>query len=360
MSHQPIVFEEWKTADDALIAVARLNTPKALNSLSLEMIRMLTPMLKRWADDDRVRAVWIEAEGDKAFCAGGDIVALYRSMTEPQSVGGKSEGEAFFTEEYEMDHLIHSFPKPVVCWGHGIVMGGGIGIMAGASHRVVTEASMLAMPESSIGLYPDVAAGWFLNRAPGRTGLFLGLTGARMNAADALFVGLADRFIKHELKAEVVADLVAQNWQDKDAFAVVGSVLRQHENQSASELPKSHVRTHFDEINRVTDADSLTDMVAQMKELSSAEGWLGKATRPLEAASPTSLALCWQHLRNCRQDSLSEVLAKELTLSVNCLSKGEFAEGVRALLIDKDKQPRWRYASLAEMDSEWIDSFFTN
>jgi enoyl-CoA hydratase/carnithine racemase len=359
-SHQPIVFEEWKTADGALIAVARLNTPKALNSLSLEMIRMLTPQLKSWAEDDRVRAVWIEAEGDRAFCAGGDIVALYRSMTEPQSDSGVSEGVAFFTEEYEMDYLIHSFPKPVVCWGHGLAMGGGVGIMAGASHRVVTETSKLAMPESSIGLYPDVAAGWFLNRAPGRTGLFLGLTGARMNAADAIFVGLADRFIKHELKAAVVADLTARNWQGEDAFAVVGSVLRQHENQSADVLPESPVRTHFDEINRVTDADSLTDMVAQMRELSSGDGWLAKSTQPLKAASPTSLTLCWQHLRNCRQDSLSEVLAKELTLSKNCLSKGEFAEGVRALLIDKDKQPRWRYASLAEMDSKWIDSFFEN
>jgi enoyl-CoA hydratase/carnithine racemase len=120
------------------------------------------------------------------------------------------------------------------------------------------------------------------------------------------------------------------------------------------------VRAHFDEINRVTDADSLADMVAQMMALSSGDGWLAKATRSLEAASPTSLALCLQHMRNCRLDSLSEVLDKELILSKNCLSKGEFAEGVRALLIDKDKQPRWRYASLAEMDSEWIDSFFEN
>jgi enoyl-CoA hydratase/carnithine racemase len=358
MSDQPIVFEEWKTADGALIALARLNTPKALNTLSLEMVRILTPQLKSWAADDRFRAVWIEAEGDKAFCTGGDIVALYRSMTEPQSESGVSEGAAFFTEEYEMDYLIHSFPKPVVCWAHGLAMGGGVGIIAGASHRVVTEASMLAMPESSIGLYPDVAAGWFLNRAPGRSGLFLGLTGARMNAADAIFVGLADRFIKHELKAAVIADLTARYWQGEDAFAVVGSVLRQHENKSVDALPESPVRTHFDEINLVTDADSLIDIVAQMKELASGDGWLAKSTRPLKTASPTSLALCWQHLRNCRLDSLRKVLAKELALSKNCLSKGEFAEGVRALLIDKDKQPRWRYASLAEMDSDWINSFF--
>ncbi|MBW7472615.1 enoyl-CoA hydratase/isomerase family protein [Marinobacter sp. M216] len=355
MSDQPIVFEEWTTGDDALIAVARLNTPKALNSLSLEMIRLLTPQLKRWAEDDRIRAVWLEAEGDKAFCAGGDIVALYRSMTEPQ---GASEGEAFFTEEYELDYLIHTFPKPVVCWGHGIVMGGGMGILEGASHRVVTESSKLAMPEITIGLYPDVAAGWFLNRTPGRTGLFLGLTGARMNGADALFTGLADRFIKHELKAGVVTELRQRKWQGEDAHAVVGSVLRQFEQQSAEAMPESPVRTHFDEINRVTDADSLVAVVSQLKELSGGDGWVAKATKSLASASPTSLTLVWHHLHNCKHDGLKEVLDKELVLSQKCLSKGEFAEGIRALLIDKDQQPRWRYASLAEMDSAWIDDFF--
>jgi len=355
MSDQPIIFEEWQTADGTLIAVARLNAPKALNSLSLEMIRLLTPQLRRWAEDDRVGAVWLEAEGDKAFCAGGDIVALYRSMTEPQAV---SAGETFFAEEYQLDYLIHTFPKPVVCWGHGIVMGGGMGIMEGASHRVVTEGSRLAMPEITIGLYPDVGAGWFLNRTPGRTGLFLGLTGARMNGADALFVGLADRFIRHELKPAVVTELKQRSWLGEDAHGVVSSVLRQYEQQSADALPDSPVRTHYDEINRVTDADSLDAVIRQLGELAGGEGWVAKATRSLANASPTSLALVWRHLQGCRHDSLREVLDKELVLSRNCLSKGEFAEGIRALLIDKDQQPRWHYASLAEMDSAWIDDFF--
>jgi len=355
MSDQPIVFEEWNTGDDALIAVARLNTPKALNSLSLEMIRLLTPQLKRWAEDPRICAVWLEAEGDKAFCAGGDIVALYRSMTEPN---GNGEGEAFFTEEYELDYLIHTFPKPLVCWGHGIVMGGGMGIMEGASHRVVTEKSKLAMPEITIGLYPDVAAGWFLNRTPGRTGLFLGLTGARMNGADAVFTGLADRFIKHELKAEVISELKQQRWQGENPHAVVGGVLRRFEQQSTDALPESPIRTHFDEINRVTDADTLEAVVSQLSELSGGDSWVAKATKSLASASPTSLALVWRHLHGCRHKSLKEVLDTELVMSQKCLGKGEFAEGIRALLIDKDQQPRWRYASLAEMDSAWIDDFF--
>lgn len=354
MSDQPIVFEEWQTGDGAVIGAIRLNNPRALNSLSLEMIRMLAPQLSRWADDSNVKAVWLDAEGDKAFCAGGDIVALYRSMTEPQ--GG--EGDAFFTEEYELDYQIHTYPKPVVCWGHGIVMGGGMGLMQGASHRIVTEGSKLAMPEITIGLYPDVAAGWFLNRAPGRTGLFLGLTGARINGRDAVFTGLADRFIRHDLKPEVIETLKQQNWLNADADGVVSSVMRQFEIRSADVMPESPVREHFDDINRVTDGDSLEAVVDQLQELSGGDGWLARSTKALDSASPTSMALVWSHLKRCRQDSLKEVLEKELVISKNCLRKGEFAEGIRALLIDKDQQPRWRYASLGEMNAEWIDGFF--
>ncbi|SFM13571.1 enoyl-CoA hydratase/isomerase family protein [Marinobacter zhejiangensis] len=361
MSSNAVVFEEWNVSGGR-VAVARLNTPKSLNALSLEMIRLLTPKMQQWQQDDEVLAVWLEAEGDKAFCAGGDIVALYRDMIEPQPVGSDGGlGQAFFTEEYVLDQLIHTFGKPVVCWGHGIVMGGGIGLMAGASHRVVTERSMLAMPEAAIGLYPDVGAGWFLNRMPGRTGLFLGLTGARLNGADALFVGLADRFISHELKAGVIAGLQAADWQQASADGVVNQVLRQFERDSAAAKPESPVREHLDVINRLTDADSLEGIVAQLKaagEGSDASEWLSKSTRSLGGASPTSQAVFWRHLTLARQMSLSEVFNLELGLSLKCLSKGEFAEGVRALLIDKDQQPRWRYPALNDIDPAWIEDFF--
>ncbi|MBB5321406.1 enoyl-CoA hydratase/isomerase family protein [Marinobacter oulmenensis] len=356
MSDQTLVFEEWKTPGDGCIAVARLNAPRSLNSLSLEMINLLRPQLQRWAEDPRVKAVWLESEGDKAFCAGGDIVALYRSMTESGSAG---EGERFFTEEYQLDYQIHTFPKPIVCWGNGIVMGGGIGLMVGASHRVVTEHSRLAMPEVNIGLYPDIGAGWFLNRMPGHTGLFLGLTGARINGPDALFTGMADRFIRHELKAEVIQALTRAEWQGQPAHVVVGSVLRQFEQHSAGAMPESPVRTHYDDINRAVDADTLEQAVHQLMELAGRDDWLGKATKGLAGASPTSMALMWRHYHRSRLDSLAQVFDKELVLSCNCLRKGEFAEGVRALLIDKDLQPRWRYPTLAEVDSDWIDDFFS-
>ncbi|MBE0486413.1 enoyl-CoA hydratase/isomerase family protein [Marinobacter sp.] len=356
MSEQPIIFEEWTTIGGELIAVARLNTPRNLNSLSMEMIHLLKPQLTRWAEDPKVCAVWLEAEGDKAFCAGGDIVSLYRSMTEPGKLG---DGDQFFTEEYELDYQIHTFPKPVICWGHGIVMGGGIGLMVGASHRVVTEQSKLAMPEVSIGLYPDIGAGWFLNRMPGRTGLFLGLTGARMNAADALFTGMADRFVKQELKAKVVDTLVAADWRGADSHTVVSQVLRRFEQQSQSAALESPVRQHYDQIQQATDADSLEQVVSRLQEFGSRNDWLGKSVKGLAAASPTSLALHWQHYHRSRLHSLAQVLDNELVMARQCLRKGEFAEGIRALLIDKDMQPRWRYAALGEIDNSWVDEFFS-
>ncbi len=360
MSEQPIVFEEWPLRDGrhGRLGVARLAMPRALNALSMDMIEQLGPQLARWSADDAIKAVWLEGEGDKAFCAGGDVIALYRDMTEPRSSSEESYGERFFRKEYELDYQIHTFPKPVICWGHGIVMGGGMGLMAGASHRVVTEGSRLAMPEVGIGLYPDVGAGWFLNRMPGRSGIFLGLTGAHMNAADALFVGLADRFIRHQDKAAVAQALQEADWSVEPAHITVSQVLRRAERESQPALPESPVREHFDTLQSLTDADTVTDVVASIRAYTGDSRWLGKAAAALSSASPTSMAIIWRHLQVSRTASLAEVLNSERGLSVQCLRKGEFAEGIRALLIDKDQQPRWRYPSLEEMDPAWIDDFF--
>lgn len=356
MSDQPIVFDQWTAADGSVIAVARINSPRNLNSLSLDMIRLLAPKLDQWAEDPTVCAVWLEAEGDKAFCAGGDIVSLYRSMTEP---GGGNLGRDFFREEYALDYRIHTFPKPVICWGHGIVMGGGIGLMVGASHRVVTERSRLAMPEVNIGLYPDVGGGWFLNRMPGKTGLFLGLTGAHLNGPDAIFAGMADRFIRHDLKPSVVDALCQSDWAAAPATVVVGRVLRDAEQRSAADRPDSPLQAHQATIGQALDAQTLPEAVAGLAGLVGREDWLGKATKGLAGASPTSMALVWRHLESCRLDGLKTVFDKELDLSVRCLEKGEFAEGVRALLIDKDQQPRWHYPSVDGLEERWIDGFFT-
>ncbi|WP_334167975.1 enoyl-CoA hydratase/isomerase family protein, partial [Achromobacter mucicolens] len=190
----PVLFEERSAANGMRFGIATLNAPQTLNGLSLEMVDLLADRLDAWARDPGVALVVLQGAGDKAFCAGGDLHGLYRSMTENTGKPSWSNTYArtFFEREYRLDYRIHTYPKPVLCWGHGIVMGGGIGLMMGASHRVVSETSRLAMPEVSIGLFPDVGGSWLLNRMPGRSGVFLALTGAQLNTSDAFFAGLAD------------------------------------------------------------------------------------------------------------------------------------------------------------------------
>ena len=186
-----VLFREHEGTNGCRIGHATLNAEKSLNALTLDMVDQLYEKLNLWRDDPAIVAVVLDGAGERAFCAGGDIRRLRQSVID-SDYGVNPYGEQFFAREYRLDYLIHRFGKPVLCWGSGIVMGGGIGLLAGASHRVVTQGSRLAMPEISIGLFPDVGAGWFLNRMPGKVGLFLGLTGLRMNAGDALFTGLGN------------------------------------------------------------------------------------------------------------------------------------------------------------------------
>ena len=203
-----VLFEELPTACGRSVGVATLNAPAALNALSLSMVRALTPMLRQWAYDNAIVGVVLQGAGEKAFCAGGDLRELYESLrANPGEPSDYARG--FFAEEYQLDYLIHTFDKPILCWGHGIVMGGGIGLMSGASHRVVTSQSRLAMPEITVGLYPDVGGSWLLRRMPGRLGLFLALTGASRNASDALFCGRAYRDLSAGARAEGAAAIQA-------------------------------------------------------------------------------------------------------------------------------------------------------
>ena len=197
--NQVVLFQEISSNNGKKVAVITLNSPQSLNALSDDMISLIYPKLKQWKNQDDIVAVFLQGQGDKAFCAGGDIVHMYNDITADK--GNYSSGvEKYFANEYELDYFIHTFEKPFIVWGNGIVMGGGLGLMVGGSHRVVTEKSRIAMPEISIGLYPDVGGSYFLNRMPNNCGMFLGLTGASINAADAKYCHLADYFIASENK----------------------------------------------------------------------------------------------------------------------------------------------------------------
>ena len=353
-----VIITEPATADGRRIGRATLNAPASLNALSLDMVNLLYPKLKAWIRDPDIVAIVLDSTGDRAFSAGADIRDLYHSMREYGSAPNPYAQHFFFTE-YALDYRIHTCPKPLLCWGHGIVMGGGLGLLAGASHRVVTPQSRLAMPEISIGLFPDVGGSWFLNRLPGRAGLVLGLTGAPMNASDALFAGMADFCIDDASRQAVLDDILQSRWGTDAAAnkAQMTRLLDRHESQA--ELAPSNLRRHFDLIRKTVGMASLKDTAERLLALpTEGDEWLARAVDTFRRGSPTSAALAWELQQRCRHRSLADVFRIEYNVTISCCAAHDFAEGVRALLIDKDRNPQWNPPTLDAVASSFIESHF--
>lgn len=352
-----VLFSTLRTASGHAFGRATLNVAGSLNALSLAMVDLLDARLTAWAADPQVAGVLLDAAGDKAFCAGGDVVGLYRSIRATPPGELPVEAAAFFEREYRLDHRIHRYPKPLLCWGHGIVMGGGIGLMSGASHRVVTPRTRLAMPEIGIGLYPDVGGSWLLPRLPGGAGLFLALTGASINAADALQAGLADAALRHEDQGAVLEAIAAAAWRgEREADAAQLSHLLERVGAGV-ELPPSPLRLHAGRITEVIGHDRLVDIAPRLAALADdGDPWLAQAATAFTKGSPTSAVLGFEMQRRARHLSLAEVFRLEWNASVGCCLHHDFAEGVRALLVDKDKRPRWQPATLAEVEDALIDA----
>ncbi|MGB2254102.1 MAG: enoyl-CoA hydratase/isomerase family protein [Spongiibacter marinus] len=355
---QDVLFEERDTASGQKLGIVTLNVEKTLNSLNLGMVEAMLTQLAEWRDRRDIACLFITAAGEKAFCAGGDVQALYRSATE--TPGGPCEyAERFFEQEYRLDYALHQFAKPVVVWGHGIVMGGGLGIFAAGSYRVVTEKSRLAMPEITIGLYPDVGGSYFLNHMPGQCGRFLALTGASFNGRDALYLGLAEGFIENSRRDDVLAAMANELWSDdvSDNHERLYSLMASHIEASQAALPEANVEPAAPIINQLCEGDDIAAIKA-ITELSSDNPWLQKAAATLSAGSPLSARLILEQLRRADGLSLREVFRAELVLSTNVVRNSDFAEGVRALLIDKDKNPQWRHSSYEAIDSAEVGAYF--
>lgn len=358
----PVLFEECAAGGGARIGVATLNAAKTLNGLSLDMARLLDARLAQWAHDEAIVLVVLQGAGEKAFCAGGDLHGLYQSMLAFRNSGSadiRSNAYAaeFFATEYRLDYRIHTYPKPLLCWGHGIVMGGGIGLMSGASHRVVSERSKLAFPEITIGLYPDVGGSWLLNRVPDRGGLFLALTGAPLNAGDAIHAGLADCYIEEAKRAAVVDALLAQEWNGGATHnrQRLTALLRDFESPPTPGPLQRNAQT----IAAICAHDDLQTIAAAIEELASDDAWLQQAKTTLAAGSPGSARLGYELQRRAATLSLADTFRLEYIASLHCAAHGDFAEGIRALLIDKDRSPRWNPATLAAATSAWAARFFT-
>lgn len=356
-----VLFQELSCDNGKKIAVATLNAERSLNALSGRMIDLLVPQLQSWQSDEQVAAVILQGAGEKAFCAGGDIVTLYQAMaSEPGEYAPAIE--AYFSKEYQLDYLIHRFEKPVLVWGSGIVLGGGLGIMVGASHKVVTETSRIAMPEISIGLFPDVGGSWFLNRMPGQAGLFLGLTGAAINAGDAKYVGLADYFVLGDKKQQLIESLQRVNWGNTIALnhEKLSNAILEMELLSSGQLPLSQIRAHQTLINEVTGSDQVTHIVDAILAVDIDDKWFNKAQKTLKHGSAISAHIVHQQLKRGKSLSLADCFRIELNLAVKCGQFGEFMEGVRALLIDKDQRPQWKFNTIHDVDPSVIEWFFAD
>ncbi|MFC4313223.1 enoyl-CoA hydratase/isomerase family protein [Steroidobacter flavus] len=353
-------FEEIPTQHGLRLGIAKLNAEKSLNALSLPMIRALYPQLRRWANDPEIACVVLHGAGEKAFCAGGDIRSLYHALKEQPGALPHPMALEFFAEEYRLDYSIHRYPKPILVWGSGIVLGGGLGLMAGASHRVVTETSRIAMPEVTIGLFPDVGASWFLRRMPIRLGLFMALTGVQINGRDAVVGGLADYFLRASDREALFARLPSAKWtaDAKENRDVLSALLREFASQATGVMPASNFKAYEQEIQSFGRGDSAEEMISRIARYDGNEEWLLRAAKTLAAGSPTSAILGFELQRRAQHLDLADTLRMELIVALQCCSRPDLTEGVRALLIDKDHKPQWRPRTLAEVTPEWIDGHF--
>ncbi|MGP9797359.1 enoyl-CoA hydratase/isomerase family protein [Halomonas sp. 86] len=357
-----VLFTEHATQDGHTVVEIKLNAERSLNALTLDMIDAILPQLDAWEADERVVAILLDSAGEKAFCAGGDVVTLYKAIN---GEADPSFPERFFEREYRLDYRLHTYRKPIICWGSGIVMGGGMGLLSASSHRVVTETSRLAMPEVTIGLYPDVGASWFLNRLPNGMGRFLAMTGAQINASDALYLGLADRGIASHRREELLQQLTSATWgsgEKTDAHGVVNQALRELEQASKAEFAalETPIRHFAPLIRELMDHDTVEQRVAAVLAVESEDKWFSKAQKTLAHGSPVSIRLIHEQLTRAKHMSLAEVFQAELALSVQCCRHREFPEGVRALLVDKDGLPGWTYSAVGEVEDHFMDALLAS
>ena len=321
-----------------------MNRPKALNTLTLGMVRAIARTLDEWKHDPAVHLVILDGAGEKALCAGGDVLSLYDSRGE-----GSSLARTFWREEYHLNALIHRFPKPYVAIQDGIVMGGGIGLSGHAQHRIVTERSMLAMPETGLGLIPDVGGTWLLGHAAGELGVYLGLTGARMSGADAIQAGFSGTFAPVAALAGLKAELADPNGRPVDE--IIDALSDEHP------VPASPLMALKPKIDKFFAASSDEDILSALQ--TTTDAWAQKTRADLLQKSPLALKATLSAIRQARQlPWLEAALNVEYRLCARLFEHGEFPEGVRALLVDKDKAPKWRPATLAEVTPDMVNALF--
>jgi enoyl-CoA hydratase len=319
------------------LGVVTLNRPKAVNALTAGMAAAMLDQLARWAEDDNVAAVLVRGAGERGLCAGGDIVAIYRDMLD----GGDATAD-FWAVEYRLNLLISEYPKPYVAFMDGLVLGGGVGISAHGSLRIVTERTRTGMPETTIGFVPDVGGTLLLSRSPGETGTHAALTGAHLDGADAVFLGLADTFVPSGKLADLAAALETE--------PVDAAVAR-----FAEPAPPSVLAAQQEWIDACYAGDDAEEIVRRLRTVG---GEAADAADTIAAKSPTAVKVTLASLRRVSGLGLAGALEQEYRVGLRFLAGPDFREGIRAQVVDKDRTPHWKPASLAEVSRDDVEAYF--
>lgn len=337
-----LVTTEVVVRTDGAAGILSLNRPKAIHALTQPMVAAMTAALLAWRDDPAVAVVLIDHAEGRGFCAGGDITLLRESALND----GGAAGRQFFFEEYRLNHLIMTYPKPVVAFMDGITMGGGVGISGPARYRVATEQTRLAMPETGIGLFPDVGGGWYLSRLAGRLGQYLALTGARLDGSESLWAGLATHYLPAAALAEAKTRIAAAPGEIETVLADL-----------AEAPPPPRIATHADEIAQLFAADRYEDVLAALA--ASGSDFARATLDTLAGKSPQACKVALRQLAtSLTLPDFAANMAMEYRIGGRVLVRPDFAEGVRAVIIDKDHAARWNPATPEEVSDELLDAIF--
>jgi enoyl-CoA hydratase len=333
-----------------------LNRPKALNALSVHMVDEIEKKLVEWEHDSAVSLVLIEGAGEKGLCAGGDMRSFYDKRHE----NVEEHAITFFSTEYKMNLALHRYAKPILAYMDGIVMGGGIGISIFGSQRVVTERSKLSMPEMNIGFFPDVGGSYFLNQMPGHMGRYLALTAYVFNGADAIYLGAADYYIPSEKWEDVKHEIGAFDWATCQERGTVETKLKGILQQFTVEaLPESPLKNVQEKVDCHFAHNSVANILASLEQ-AAAEGdeWAAETAKTLRSKSPISMAVALEQLIRGKNMNIADCFRMEMNMAMHFMHSHDFYEGVRSVLVDKDRNPQWNPATIEEVTREAVEAFF--
>lgn len=335
---------------DGSVVFVTLNRPESLNALSLEMIRLLSAGLRRWENDDTVRAIFITGAGNRAFCAGGDVKAVYAvGMDVRRGEGDDRVPDLYFGEEYRLNRQLFHYPKPVFAFMDGIVMGGGYGIAGPCRYKIVTENTVFAMPEVGIGFFPDVGSAWFMNRSPGHMGAFLCVTGERIGASDMIYGCFSTNFVPHAQMQDCINDLKTAVEKNLPADKIL-------ETYKHNPGPQGIVKENQPLLDRCFVFNTVEEILDALEK--ERDPWAVSLHKLMTTRSPLSMKIALAHLRSTKNMTFDQVTAQDYVLAQHFMKRQDFFEGVRAAVVEKDRMPRWNPATLADVTPEILDEYF--